>query len=227
MGFGTLFIGYFFLINITYYTFTDLLGGLIMLLALSSLARFNRPMRVSMIADGVFCLIGLAEFVIAIADMFSLFDGSGVLAVLLPIRHIAVATLSVCLLLGVRSLAIEVGLEKLGAKCQRLLTLPALTYLLSALLDIPALFPPDAAKDTQIVALIVLLMTLASVTLVLSTIHTAYRRICMPEDADMPEKPSRFAFINRYREKQEQRNREVAEEVARMRAEKQKRKKKK
>ena len=43
----------------------------------------------------------------------------------------------------------------------------------------------------------------------------------------MPEKPSRFAFINRYREKQEQRNREVAEEVARMRAEKQKRKKKK
>jgi hypothetical protein len=227
MGFGTLFIGYFFLINISYYTLTDLLCGVIMLLALSSLSRFNKPMRVALVSDAIFSVIGLAEFVLAIADMFYLFDGAGILALLLPLRHVAVGVLSVCLLLGIRSLAIEVGLEKLGAKCQRLLTLPALTYLLCAILDIPSLFPEESAKSTQIVALIVLLMTLLSVALLLSVIHTAYMRICMPEDADMPEKPSRFAFINRYREKQEQKSREAAEELARLRAQKLKRKKKK
>ena len=227
MGFGTLFIGYFFLINITYYSFTDLLSAMIILLALSSLSRFNRSLRLGMIADVAFTLVGLLEFIIAIGEMFSLFNAAPVLTVLLPIRHLCVGTLSVMLLLGIRSLAIEVGLEKLGAKCQRLLPLPALTYLLSALLDIPALFPEEAANETQIIALIALLMTLLSVALILSVIHTAYMRICMPEDADMPEKPSRFAFVNRYREKQEKRNRELAQEVARMRAEKQQRKKKK
>ena len=227
MGFGTLFLGYFFLINITYYPLTDLLSAVLMLLALSSLSRFNKPMRISLFVDGAFCLIALFEFIFAIGDMFSLFTSASVSLILPPLRHICVGALSVCLLLGIRSLADEVGLDKLGAKCVRLLSLPALCYLLSALLEIPAIFPEQASKDTQIVALIVLLLTLVSVALILSTIYTAYMRICMPEEADMPEKPSRFAFVNRYREKQEQRNREVAAEVARMRAEKQKRKKKK
>ena len=180
-----------------------------------------------MITDGVFCAIGFTEFILAILEMFSFFDGSPLLTVLLPIRHLCVGALTVCLLLGIRSLAIEVGLERLGAKCQRLLSFPALTYLLCALLDIPSLFPEEAAKDTQIIALIALLMTLVSVALVLSTVHTAYMRICMPEDVDMPEKQSRFTFVNRYREKQRQKSLEAAEELARMRAEKQKRKKKK
>ena len=35
--------------------------------------------------------------------------------------------------------------------------------------------------------------------------HTAYMYICMPEDVDMPQKPSRFAFINRHRARVAQR----------------------
>ena len=34
MGFGTLFIGYFFLINISYYAYTDILAGMVEMLSL-------------------------------------------------------------------------------------------------------------------------------------------------------------------------------------------------
>ncbi len=226
MGFGVLFVGYFFLINITYFSFTDVIAAVLMLTALSSLSRFNRPMKVSYILDGVFAFVALGEFLLAICEMFSIFDPSGVLAVLLPLRYLLVGAMSVSLLLGIRSLANEVGLEKLANKCLLSLSLPALVYFLSALLEITPLFENTSVSDTGLVALIVLLFTLVSVCVMLVRIYTAYMRICMPEDVDMEEKPSRFAFINRYREKKARRAAEEAEELKRLRLEKQKRKKK-
>ena len=233
MGFGILFIGYFFLFNIAYFTLTDIVAAVLMLLALSSLSKFNKPLRCAFIADGVFVLIALAEFFCEVLSMFSLADTSALLSVCIPLRYLTLAALNVFLLLGIRSLALEVGLEKLANKCTLTLSLPALTYLLSAILEISPLLSSVDASLTQYVALLVLLLTVASVFLVLVRIYNAYMRICMPEDVEMEIKPSRFAFINRYREKQAQRDAETQEEIARLRAkrqqrrmEKQKRKKK-
>ena len=42
MGFGLLFIGYFFLLNLTYFEYTDLLGALVMFLAFYKLQTVNK-----------------------------------------------------------------------------------------------------------------------------------------------------------------------------------------
>ncbi len=233
MGFGLLFIGYFFLINITYFTLTDILSATLMLLALSSLSRFNKPLKWAFITDGIFTLIALMEFALEVLSMFSIADTAKILSICMPLRYLTLVLLNVFLLLGIRSLAIEVGLEKLANKCTLTLSLPSLTYLLSAVLEVTPLFVATPIAQTQYVALLVLILTVVSVVVVLLRIYNAYMRICMPEDLEMEVKPSRFAFINRFREKQAQRDAETQEEIARLRAkrqqrrmEKQKRKKK-
>lgn len=233
MGFGILLIGYFFLINITYFTLTDLLSAVLMLLALSSLSRFNKPLKWAFITDGIFTIVALSEFAFEVLSMFSLANTAPLLSICMPVRYITLGVFNVFLLLGIRSLALEVGLEKLANKCTLSLSLPTLTYLLSALLEAKPLFSAMPPALTQYMALLVLILTLVSVIVVLLRIHNAYMRICMPEDVDMEVKPSRFAFVNRFREKQAQRDAETQEEIARLRierqrrrAEKQKRKKK-
>ena len=233
MGFGILLIGYFFLFNITYFTLTDILAAVLMLLALSSLSRFNKPMKWAYITDGVFCVISFLEFLFEAGRMFSLADTGMALSIITPVRYLTLAVFNVFLLLGIRSLATEVGLEKLANQCAFTLSFPTLVYLLSALLEVAPLFSSASTDLTQYVALLVLLLTVVSVILVLLRIWNAYMRICMPEDVDMEVKPSRFAFINRFREKQAQREQQTQEELARIRAqrvkrrmEKQKRKKK-
>ena len=221
MGFGILFIGYFFLINITYFTLTDVVAAVLMLLALSSLSRFNKPMKLALYADGLFVVIALLEFLLEVLLMFSLVNTANLLDIFILLRHITLAVLNVFLLLGIRSLALEVGLEKLANKCAMALPLPVLAYLLSALLEVSPLFQNTPVELTQYVALIALLLTIIGVIVVLARIYNAYARICMPEDIEMEVKPSRFAFINRFREKQAQRDLETQEEMARLRAERQ------
>ena len=234
MGFGILFIGYFFLINITYFAWTDIVSAVLMLLALSSLSRFNKPLKIAFISNVVFTVVALGEFLLEmLVSMFSVVGIESYLSHTIAIRYIVLVVLNVFLILGIRSLAIEVGLEKLANKCTFTLSLPTLTYLLSALLQISPLFSSTPITQTQYIAGIVLLMTIVSVITVLARIYNAYARICMPEDVEMEVKPSRFSFVNRFREKQAQREAETQQEIARMRAEryqrrmeKQKRKKK-
>ena len=69
MGFGTLFIGYFLLLNLTYYRFTDLIAALLMLLAFYKLREINRHFRVAIISSGLFAAIGAIELAEALAQL--------------------------------------------------------------------------------------------------------------------------------------------------------------
>ena len=40
-------------------------------------------------------------------------------------------------------------------------------------------------------------------------IYSCYAKLCAPEDIEMPQRPSRFAFINKMREKQAEKQAEV------------------
>ena len=60
MGFGTLFFGYFLLLNIAYNTFTDLIAALIMAMGLNKLSTVNHPFKNGFIASVIFAVIGLA-----------------------------------------------------------------------------------------------------------------------------------------------------------------------
>ena len=60
---------------------------------------------------------------------------------------------------------------------------------------------------------ITLIGVFAVVCINLVTIYSAYMRICMPDDVDNDavDKPSRFGFVNKYREHTAEKQREYAE----------------
>ena len=231
MGFGTLFIGCFLLINISFYDFTDLVAALLMLVALSNLSRYNRPMKAAMLAAALFAVYALPAFLCAVLELFPPAPSGliSVMSALLPLRYLLIGAVSVTVLLGIRSLADEVGLEKLKTRVDCILVLPIFASVLSALMSVEPLVSA-IGQGAGAFTLIALLLSLISTVLLISTVYAAYARICLPEDADMPERPSRFAFINRYRERKAERAAEEAKiraELLRSKRENQKRKKKK
>ena len=61
MGFGLLFIGYFLLLNLTYYGYTDLICALVMFMALYKLQSVNKYFRFALIPTGLFGAVGMVE----------------------------------------------------------------------------------------------------------------------------------------------------------------------
>ena len=63
MGFGTLFIGVFLLLNLRYFGYTDILCGVIMLAAFYKLRGVNKFFKAAIFTSIAFCGIGLMEFI--------------------------------------------------------------------------------------------------------------------------------------------------------------------
>lgn len=228
MGFGSLFIGYFFLLNLSYYNYTDLLAAAIMAIGLYRLGGVNRPFKLAFFADLLFFLVGAGELVSSAVTLFSpSIDLTAFTVPLGVIRYLTLALFHLLLLLGIRAVAEEVGLQKLSTRALCFSVLPPLIYIASAVLNIPGLFSSVAVRDTAMIAFALLLAGLLVNLILLVMIYRCYAGICMPEDADMPMRPSRFAFINRYREKREEEERARAEERLAAIREKSKRRKKK
>ena len=111
MGFGTLFIGVFLLFNLKAPGYTDLLSGVVMLMAFYKLRSINRYFKVAIIPTAVFCAVGLAEFVHEIAYIF----GGGIDRLedyVAPIRLLVIGAILVILLYGVGNVSKEVDLKK-------------------------------------------------------------------------------------------------------------------
>ena len=69
MGFGTLFIGFFLLLNVMDSSFTDLISALVMALAFYKLSFINRDFKYAYRACYAMILVGVAELFVAIYSM--------------------------------------------------------------------------------------------------------------------------------------------------------------
>ena len=214
MGFGTLFFGYFLLLNITYFTFTDLIAALIMAMGLNKLGEVDSHFKNAFYTSIAFAAIGLVELVCDSITMFSpLISLDTVLDYAALIRCIVLAVLTLFILLGIERLSLEVGLDELAKRARRSMPFSLGIYLVSALLSVPLSVGEGFTKALSIASVLTLLAIIIIVCVNLITIYRAYMRICMPEDVDneVPDKPSRFEFINRHREHTEAKQREYAE----------------
>lgn len=213
MGFGTLFIGYFLLLNITNFGYTDLISGLVMLLGLYKLSSVNRQFKLSFIFTSIFSLIGAAELFLSIYAVFMpTAEVGAILAYFTPIRYLIIGVLSAFMLLGIRDVAGEVGIKKLMARSNISVYFCLGLFFLTAVFDLPLLDALIAPKALIIIALILLVCVFTLIAVNLVTIYTAYMRICMPEDlSDSPQKQSKFGFVNKFRAHEEERQREYAE----------------
>ena len=113
MGFGILFIGYIFLLNLSFYAYTDILAGVLMLLALDKLKVWNKGFKLSYLAMFLFFLVGGFEFALKILSMFSLAISPSLFAVASSIRMFSLCPMHICLLIGMKQICMEVGLQKM------------------------------------------------------------------------------------------------------------------
>ncbi len=227
MGFGTLFIGYFLLLNIVKPAASDVIAGLVILLALLRLSGVNRKFAVSRWLAAVFSAVGLFRFAVFFIGMVSPAVGAFENAAspyLGAARYALLLPLTLFILLGIEEVAREVELEKVPTRARFLavfgIGVRVLSILCSFNIRLPILF-----------FYLAIFLEFALLIAVLFLIWNCYYMICMPgEENGKKKKPSRFAFVNAYREREEKKEREMAEyrlEQMKRRAQKKGKKKKK
>ncbi len=227
MGFGTLFIGYFLLLNLTYYGFTDCLAALIMLLGLVKLSRINRHFRVAATASICFAVFGLGELVASALEMLHVLSLTAAVPYISMARILIICVLNVFMLLGMERVSREVKLEKIPSRCRALVTSCFIVYGLWVLLEAPFLgMLPGPVQGFVILLTIISRLLLLAANLV--TIYGCYMWICMPGNEKQKEqKPSRFGFVNEYRARRAEKEQRDAEYRAEQLRKKQQRRKKK
>ncbi len=212
MGFGTLFIGYFFILNFAYSSYTDAVCGIIALYGAYKLSSVNNGFKLGTVFTLAFTVFGIAELGVSVYDMFVYGELPAVVFSLISvIRYILIALLSLFLLYGMRDVANEVKLRTLAIKCERVgyMTIPI--YALSAILELLGLFGVFGAKIFTVLGVITLVCNIALIVMTLICIYSCYMRICMPGESDTEEKKSRFGFVNAIRKHEEEKQREYAE----------------
>ena len=228
MGFGILFIGYIFLLNLSFFGYTDVLAGVLILYALEKLKRWNRGFRYAFFATIPFAAIGLFEFILKIGASFSSSLSPTLMMIAEAIRMAALCPMHVCLLLGFKEITAEVGLQKMESRAMMLIPLSPLVHLLGGLLKIDPLFSAVDPGTLLSIRFVLLIGTLIYTLGIAIFIYRCYARICLPGDVDMKERPSRFKFINDYRARKEQKQKaEIEARIEEMRKKNQNKKKKK
>ena len=228
MGFGTLFIGYFLLLNVTYFGYTDLISGLIMLMGLYKLSTVNREFKYAFYATSIFSVFGAAELILSIISVFMpTFKEGDVLLYITPVRYVIMAILTVFVLLGIYSVSKEVGLKLLAPKAKLYSVVSAVALSVTALFDLP-FFGFMGAKALAIISVILILSVFVILSINLTIIYKAYMKICMPEDNVYREpKKSKYQFVNKFRAHEAEKQKEYAEyKLSKMVAKSKKKKKK-
>lgn len=214
MGFGTLFFGYFLLLNIAYYRFTDAIAALVMLYALYKLSFVNKNFKRSALSSIAFALFGIYELFIGCSDMFfgEIFPDT-LYSVSAALRALIVCIVTAFMLMGIRDVAHEVGLPKIKLKSNYLSFVTVGVYSLNILLETSELGSFLSGETLAILMLVTIVATPALVIVNLTLVFGCYAKICMPSERDtvLEEKKSKFEFINKFREHEKEKQREYAE----------------
>ncbi len=227
MGFGTLFIGYFLLLNLTYFSASDIIAAAIMLLGLYKLSFVNKKFKATMMVTALFLLFSFAEFGIWAYEMFFIkIDSTVLMSVLTVTRSLIIGAITVLLLMSIKEIAGEVELADIPKKCDKLMIASSVIYFLWIISEIPMPFISEYVL--AVMAVITVISTIAVLIVNLTVIYTCYMKICMPGDENiMVTKPSRFGFVNEYRKRKAERDAETQRERLELLKQRQERKGKK
>ena len=111
MGFGILMIGYFLILNITYYEATDLIAGIIMLMAFYKLRTVNKYFSFAILPAALFAAVGIPELVAITASFFAR-DLSAILTYTAAPRCLLLCILSILMMKGIHKVSEEVEVYK-------------------------------------------------------------------------------------------------------------------
>lgn len=210
MGFGTLFIGYFFLVNISYFAYTDIVSAMVMLMGLYQLSSVNRQFRFAAYTSAVFAIFSLGELSLTLADMLlSPKWSQAVIPYFDAAHYLFVFVITLFVFRGIEQVALEVEAYELSKSAKAAVPLSAI-FAVTSLFELPFL----AGMLGNIIAYVyfaILLATVISIFSNLITLYKAYMQICMPGEETKKEKASRFGFMNKFYDSIERGSREYAE----------------
>lgn len=242
MGFGLLFIGYFitFLMSINSFGFIfELIGYTVMLYAVSKLSEYKHHIRLVIYPIMGMALCSLYSAVVLIHTEFMPLPlpllNTVTVFIFSSIGAVSTVAFHIFLLLPIRSIAKDVGDKSLAASSVLVLVTSCLGCSAEPIGAVIGAAVAHAASTSQNASVgiiggadgptaifvsntalpfVPLFAQIIFPLLTLVFLFFCYMRICAPEDVEMQQKPSRFAFINRLREKQAEREAETARERA-------------
>ena len=220
MGFGLLFIGYFisFLMSLNNYGFAfEIVGYAIMLSAIGKLSEYKHSLSGSSIALLVMALCSVYDGFRQVASLLSMQTPLFGINVSFSVSMTAAAAtlmFHLLLLLPIRDIAREAQDNELSRKVYPAVCMATLACLLEFAVAVGGSFFVTDAPSTafRTLTLISVLVHICYPLFSLVFIYSCYARLCPPEDKEMPQRPSRFAFVNKMRQKQEEKAAEVQRE---------------
>lgn len=200
MGFGYLLIGYIlaFVMSLSnLYLFTDIIGGIVMLMGLSALSNHGKNFLRAMWADMAYMVISAARVILMMLKMLE--EGSVlsyVFGVLIPV---AALILQFFIFAGIHYLAAEVELPNESVKARNCIRRLLSYYILYIIAYI--LVPYLDNMLGNIIGLAVTVYGLVVIVLCIVLIHSCYCRICLKGQEHGERTQSKHEWLNKWNEK--------------------------
>lgn len=221
MGFGLLFVGYLatYLLSISNYgNYPAIIGCFLMLYALSKLAEYEGGFKKAFFAAlPMTAAVGallvcdmLVAFGVLVKEDIVIFD-----AVAHYVKIAADIAYHVTLLFAVARIARNTELPKIEKAAWRNLLISSLFFVT----EVVEFTVPTTSPARMYIFFAAVLLWLSSLTLNGVMLMSCYMRICPEGDEDLPQKPSRFGFINKFRESYDRREAKMQNELKKRREE--------
>ena len=210
MGFGTLFIGYFFLINISYFSYTDIVGTMVMLMGLYQLSAFDKNFKYAVISDAVFSVFAFFEIIISVIEMFGAQEWiTSLMPYVSLLRYAFIFVITLFILRGIGNIAHEVEATELEKNAKASVPLSAI-FIVAAALELP-FFASIFGNIAPYVYFAVLLAIVVFIISNLMTIYKAYMQICMPDDENHRKKSAGSGVMDKFYDSIEEKSKAYAE----------------
>lgn len=218
MGFGLLFIGYFTASVMSLNTLGGafaFIGFLIMLTAAKKLMQYDGNFLLLLIASALMMLlsaVGALSDVSALLYRFLLIPSPIVneafAATVLNVRLVLDLVFTAILCYCVRSIARQTGADKITYLAVRNFVFYCISFVLQLLVWLATNMQWEwlvAFVSGTVLHVWTAIVYIVCLLLNCVMLFSCYSKICDANDVDMPQKPSRFAFVNKRREEKEQR----------------------
>ena len=207
MGFGFLFLGYFFLLNLPVGNvdiLPDVLGWLLMFGGLRRLCWYCPQDKSFPRAKLVLIPAAVLSVLVFVLDIVMAGGESPVLFTAQLLYSVLQGAYELFLLLGIHRLAVSVELPKLAARAGRMLAFTAVYYLLQLVyytgIMNAALPSYSAAYVQNYLAFAIYILGYLWLLLTLALLFTCYARICLEGDEEMPYSEDLFdKLLRRFR----------------------------
>ena len=213
MGFGLLFIGYLatYLLSISghYGYYPAIVGCFLMLYALSKLVEYEPNFKKAFFAA---LLLTVSVGTLLFGEISSYF-GSEFTQLNNVAHYVKIAAdilYHAALLYAVAKIARSTELPKIERAAWRNLIISSLFFVTEIV---------ETALPNVYVFFATVILWLSALLLNSVMLMSCYMRICPEGDEDLPQKPSRFAFINKFRESYDKREQKVQNELKKRREE--------